>query len=277
MKIFIFLSIIKLYISGVCESRATRLSFDIVHLASTPPTCKYLSGLLDMFKGKIGTTYIDPVIVSVRLTYTLNKFFSSTFVNQSNAVSSSSSSKDIKNDITNLPWGAPSIDPVTEILLYCDWNQVAENVVLDSQHHSDFDPFLAPKWSLRARFHDSNEICYMLRECLSEYLQLNDKTHTLFDIFGDTFAFGNASEANPLNLLTESKISKILPNFPSSKSYEMKGQTQSKRSIDGPISEDILTTMLYYMFPDAQPNSPYSYDVFDSDNVSMICFAFRHW
>lgn len=152
--------------------------------------------------------------------------------------------------------------------MYCDWNQVAENVVLDSQHHSDFDPLLAPTWSIRARFLDSNEICYMLRECLSEYLQLNEKTHTLFDIFGDTFAFGNSNEDNPLDLLTESKISKILPNFPSSKSYETKTETPSKR-LDGPIAEDVLTTMLYYMFPDAQPNSPHSYDIFDSNNVNF--------
>lgn len=226
-----------------------------------------------MFKGKIGTTYINPVIVSVRLTYTLSKFFSSSFVSQQSAISSSSP-KD-KNDIISLPWGAP-IDPVTELLLYCDWNQVAENVVLDSQNHSDFDPFLAPKWSLRSRFHDSNEICYMLRECLSEYLQLHEKTHTLFDIFGDTFAFGAANETNPLDLLTESKISKILPNFPSSKSFEMKGQTSSKRSIDGPLTEDILTAMLYFMFPDAQPKSPHSYDVFDSDTVSFW-FLFVLW
>lgn len=248
---------------GVCENRSTRLTFDIVHLASTPPTCKYLSGLLDMFKGKIGTAYVDPVIVSVRLTYALNKFFSSSFSNQQSA--------DLKADITCLPWGAP-IDPVTELLLYCDWNKVAETVALDSQNHSDFDALLAPKWSLRARFQDSNEICYMMRECLSEYIQLNEKTHTLFDIFGDTFAFGS-SEGNPLDLLTESKISKILPNFPSSKSYELKGQMQSKRSIDGPIAEDILTLMLYYMFPDAQPNSPNSYDVFDSDTVSIQRYA----
>ncbi|KAJ6646376.1 Rab3 GTPase-activating protein catalytic subunit [Pseudolycoriella hygida] len=246
---------------GVCESRSTRLTFDIVHLASTPPTCKYLTGLLDMFKGKIGIPYLHPVTVSVRLTYTLNRFYSSSFNNQQNV--------DSRNEITSLPWGAP-IDPVTEILLFCDWKQVAENVVLDSQNHSDFDAFLAPKWSIRARFQDSNEICYSLRECLSEYIQLNEKTHTLFDIFGDTFTLGGTSEANPLDLLTESKISKILPNFPSSKSYESKGQTSSKRSIDGPISEDVLTTMLYFMFPDAQPNSPHTYEVFDSENFDPM-------
>ncbi|XP_037047292.1 rab3 GTPase-activating protein catalytic subunit isoform X2 [Bradysia coprophila] len=248
----------KVYL-GVCESRSTRLTFDIVHLASTPPTCKYLSGLLDMFKGKIGIPYVDPVVVSLRLTYTLNKFFSSAFSNQPGA--------DTRSDITCLPWGAP-IDPVTELLLYCDWNQVAENVVLDSQNHSDFDALLAPKWSLRARFQDSNEICYQLRECLAEYMQLNEKPHTLFDIFGDAFAFGT-TEGNPLDLLTESKISKILPNFPSSKSYEHKSQMQNKRTIDGPIGEDMLT-MLYFMFPDADSNSPHSYDVFDSDSFDPL-------
>lgn len=37
---------------GMYESGEFRLSFDIVHLRQPPPSCKYLSGLLDMFKGK---------------------------------------------------------------------------------------------------------------------------------------------------------------------------------------------------------------------------------
>jgi Rab3 GTPase-activating protein catalytic subunit len=36
---------------GIYESGEQRLSFDIVHLKIPPPACKYLSGLLDMFKG----------------------------------------------------------------------------------------------------------------------------------------------------------------------------------------------------------------------------------
>jgi Rab3 GTPase-activating protein catalytic subunit len=37
---------------GMYESGEFRLSFDVVHLRQPPPSCKYLSGLLDMFKGK---------------------------------------------------------------------------------------------------------------------------------------------------------------------------------------------------------------------------------
>lgn len=39
---------------GMYESGEYRLSFDIVHLRQPPPSCKYLSGLLDMFKGEFG-------------------------------------------------------------------------------------------------------------------------------------------------------------------------------------------------------------------------------
>ncbi len=236
----------------MCESRSTRLTFDIVHLATTPPTCKYLSGLLDMFKGKIGTPYIDPVVVSVRLTYSLNKFFSSSFNNQQSA--------DGRNEITCLPWGAP-IDPVTELLLYCDWNQVAENVVLDSQNHSDFDALLAPKWSILTRF--SNDICLMLNECLSEYMELIEETVNISDLYVDFFAY---SKGNPLDLLTESKMSKILPHFPSKKYTQMQGQFKN----DPPMDDKILTTMLYFLFPDAEPNSRNPYDIFDSDTVSKV-------
>lgn len=42
---------------GIYESGEFRVNFDIVHLKQPPPSCKYLSGLLDMFKGELKSAY----------------------------------------------------------------------------------------------------------------------------------------------------------------------------------------------------------------------------
>ena len=77
-RIYPFATVIKrlsfLFSVGVCEQENTRVTFDIVHLAQTHPSCKYLSGILDMFKEKVPYEYKDPATVSVRFTYILKKF-----------------------------------------------------------------------------------------------------------------------------------------------------------------------------------------------------------
>lgn len=260
--------------AGVCENRTTRLSFDIVHLQQTPPTCKYLTGLLDMFKGKIGIQYVDPVMVSVRITYGLNRFSNAVFKSPRKYAfynlhnDNSDADDDLLADSDTfclLPFGV-SIDPVKEIQLHCTWPQIAENVVIDSQNYSDFDPLLAPDWSLRARFEQA-PICY-LSECLTEYLQLVENRRTLTDLLGNgynLFGTNDSGDVNPLDVLTESKISTILPTIPSMASVS--GTNKRVTKADGPLNEEQLMKMLYYMFPDAQPESLHSYDVPEFDHV----------
>lgn len=270
--------------AGVCESRTTRLSFDIVHLYTTPITCKYLSGLLDLFKGKVGVHYVDPVQVSVRFAYSLSKFFNTAYVSERQYAFcdlefEAPATPDMPFRI--LPFGV-SIDPVTELLLFCSWPQVAENVVVDSQNYSDFDPLLAPVWTVRARF-DPRPICY-LAECIGEYLQLSEVRRTLTELLGDNYMYGGSLtlDGNPLDLLTESKISTftiaaVLPTF-SSSSSSRSSAGDSRKSVsgsahqkpDGPLNEDQLMQMLYYMFPDAQPQSGNSYAIEQSDVVSAV-------
>lgn len=257
---------------GVCENRSTRLYFDIVHLYTTPPACKYLTGLLDMFKGKIGVQYVNPVAVSVRFAYSLTKFFNLSFCSKRRHAFDDQEFNDDEEESNNdtkfcvLPFGVP-VDPISEFVLLCLWPQVADNVVIDSQNHSDFDPKLAPIWLLRCRF-EPKPICF-LSECVSEYLQLCESRKTLAELLGDGYTYtGNLNvEGNPLDLLTESKISQltsVLPNF-SSRSVETKKLIKN----DGPINEDQLMQMLYYMFPDAQPDSQHQYTFIENDNVSF--------
>lgn len=265
--------------AGLCESRTTRVSFDIVHLYTTPITCKYLSGLLDLFKGKVGVHYVDPVQVSVRFAYSLSKFFNTSYVSERQYAFC-----DLEFEVPAmpdkpcrmLPFGV-SIDPVTELVLFCSWPQVAENVVVDSQNYSDFDPLLAPVWTVRGRF-EPRPICY-LSECIGEYLQLSESRRNLTELLGDNYMYSGSLnlDGNPLDLLTESKIStfaiaSVLPSFTSrgntSDSRKSGSGASAAAKPDGPLNEEQLMQMLYYMFPDAQPQSGSSYAMEQSDIVS---------
>uniref|UniRef100_A0A4Y0BHL8 Rab3 GTPase-activating protein catalytic subunit n=1 Tax=Anopheles funestus TaxID=62324 RepID=A0A4Y0BHL8_ANOFN len=237
---------------GVCESGPVRMSFDIVHLHITPPTCKYLSGLLEVFKGKIGVAYVDPVVVSVRFTYQLTRFLSGAYISDKSVPFT----EHWPNSVVSLPFGV-SIDPVAEVTVHCTWPQVADNVVVDSQTYSDFDPLTAPVWSLRAQFEDT-PVCY-LADCLQEYLQIADSRRALTEYFSE-LAFGTnlppIEGANPLDLLTESKIPRLSAVLPG----RIGAPKNAPAKLEGPLNDEQLKDMLYYLFPDAQkePRWPYA-------------------
>uniref|UniRef100_A0A182IYR2 Uncharacterized protein n=1 Tax=Anopheles atroparvus TaxID=41427 RepID=A0A182IYR2_ANOAO len=242
---------------GVCESGAVRLSFDIVHLHVTPPTCKYLSGLLEVFKGKIGVQYVDPVVVSVRFTYSLSRFVSSSFASDKSIPFSDGGPDDAPDGPAwnvALPFGV-SVDPVAELLVHCTWPQVADNVVVDSQTYTDFDPLTAPLWSVRVLFEDT-PVCYMA-DCIQEFLQIVNNRRALTEYFSE-LAFGATQNLdggpNPLDLLTESKIPSLASVLPAI------GTGKKQPKLEGPLNDDQLKEMLYYLFPDAQqePHWPYA-------------------
>ncbi|KFB44905.1 hypothetical protein ZHAS_00012817 [Anopheles sinensis] len=242
---------------GVCESGAVRLSFDIVHLHVTPPTCKYLSGLLEVFKGKIGVQYVDPVVVSVRFTYSLSRFISGVFASDKSIPFSDGGSEDTPGGRWNvsLPFGV-SVDPVAELLVHCTWPQVADNVVVDSQTYSDFDPLTAPLWSVRVQFEDT-PVCFMA-DCIQEFLQIVNSRRALTEYFSE-LAFGATQNLdggpNPLDLLTESKIPSLSSVLPT-----IGGSAKKQHKLEGPLNDEQLKDMLYYLFPDAQqdPHWPYA-------------------
>uniref|UniRef100_A0A182SPS2 Uncharacterized protein n=1 Tax=Anopheles maculatus TaxID=74869 RepID=A0A182SPS2_9DIPT len=236
---------------GVCESGPVRMSFDIVHLHLTPPTCKYLSGLLEVFKGKIGVAYVDPVVVSVRFTYQLTRFLSGSYISDKSVPFT----ENWPTSTVSLPFGV-TIDPVAELTVHCTWPQVADNVVVDSQTYSDFDPLTAPFWSLRAQFEDT-PVCY-LADCLQEYLQISDSRRALTEYFSELAFATNMPPiegANPLDLLTESKIPRLSSVLPG----RLGAPKTAPAKLEGPLNDEQLKDMLYYLFPDAQkePRWPY--------------------
>lgn len=268
------------HFSGVCEFENTRVTFDIVHLAHTHPSCKYLSGLLAMFKEKMPYDYKDPVTVSVRFTFNLKQFSSAAFISKRKFAFGDRSDEAVDNVVDGsavLPFGV-SLDPVRELVLYCTWPEVAENVVMDSSTYTDFDPLLAPIWSFRMHY-EAIPICFM-SECVHELLHQCDSGKSVSDILGMDYAYSaNADyatheEINPLERLTESKISKITTSMLSaalssaSASSANKKQPKKAKGIEGPLKDEQLMAMLYYLFPDAQEQSSHTYNIPTVDSVS---------
>lgn len=233
---------------GIAEHGEHRLSFDIVHLKTAPPSCKYLSGLLDMFKGKINVNYVNPTMVSVCLSYSLKNFLTATYSSDKKSDNDDWDVVDFINVVSTLPSGV-SVDPIHELVLYTRWPQVSENVVFDSQTYSDFNPLNSPKWSIRTRF-DYSPVCY-LADMLHEYLTLSDSPEALSEYYNFLSSKSrNKDMANPFAALTESRI----PSLPGMSLLESGGY-----NIDGPLNEQQIKSMFNYLFPDEDPESKFSY------------------
>lgn len=301
--LFLLIHFLKLILFvGVCEHENTRCSFDIVHLAQTHPSCKYLSGILDMFKEKIPYEYKDPAVVSVRFTYYLQKFPDSQFVPKRKFAfadrpddDAATTAAEIGNAIhanAVLPFGV-SIDPVRELVLYCKWLEVAENVVMDSRNYTDFDPMLSQSWSFRMHYEAVPNS--FMRECLFEFLYHCDSAKSLADVIGAEYAYNAASqlmcdESNPLERLTVSKITNITTSVlsaalstESSQSGQATSAAARKKSLskkgkpmEGPLKDEQLMAMLYFLFPDAQEHLPNPYKIPSNDNVrTTVSFSFH--
>lgn len=242
---------------GLAEHGQQRLSFDIVHLKTAPPSCKYLSGLLDMFKGKINATYINPTMVSVSLSYSLKKFFTATYsASDKKSDSDDWDVLDFVSVVSSLPFGV-SVDPIHEMILYTRWPQVSENVVFDSLTYSDFNPLNAPLWSIRMRF-DYSPVCY-LADMLNEFLTLSESSEALSEYYNFLSSKNRGREmGNPFASLTDSKI----PSLPGMLMLDVESYT-----IDGPLNEQQMTKIFQYLMPDEDPENKFPYGEVRDDLV----------
>jgi Rab3 GTPase-activating protein catalytic subunit len=243
---------------GVYEHGEHRLSFDIVHLKTSPPSCKYLSGLIDLFKGKVNVNYVNPTMVSVCLSYSLKNFLSATYTSDKKSDNDDWDVVDFVNVVSSLPFGV-SVDPVHELLLLTKWPQVSENVVFDSQTYSDFNPINAPRWSIRMRF-DYSPVCY-LADLLHEYLTLTESPEALTEYYNFLSSKNRMTDAgrNPFAALTESRI----PSLPGISMLET-----GSYSIEGPINEHQMKKMMAYLLPDEDSEGNFPYGDVKDEQVS---------
>lgn len=241
---------------GVQEINGIRTSFEMIHLRKGPQHCKYLTGLLDLFKTKISSIIpLEPVSVSVQLAFTLNNWMSHIWPNDAHIENIDA------DDIVRLQFGV-NREPINELILNASWSELPEHLIVDSENYSDFDPLQAPAWTVRAKMAEY-PVC-LLSECVTEFAQLYNNQATLRDVLGDIIPSGNPVGNNPLDILTESPVPTI-----STVVKKATGERKSQKKTT-PLEEEILMTILYFLFPDAEVDhnkageSRYAYE-----NVSL--------
>lgn len=133
-----------------------------------------------------------------------------------------------------------------ELHLYALWPEISPNVIVDSENFTDLEPQQAPEWSVKVKM-VSSPAC-LLGEYLTDFLALCKNSKTMVELLGDNATYYNDDQtlSSALNILTESKIPTI---------SMVVGRRKKNKTVEGPISEDILLPILYFLFPDADENS----------------------
>ncbi|KAK2582517.1 hypothetical protein KPH14_004814 [Odynerus spinipes] len=206
---------------GTSVGRGSCVNFEMVHLKKIPPHCKYLTGLLAVFKQKITEgcgVRLDPVLVSVRFSYLLRDWTCSTWTQQPPDFDFMQGETLGVAELGKLPFGA-TFDPIGELHLYTTWPQMSENVVVDSEGFTDLEPQLAPEWSVQVTMVPS-PAC-LLGDYLTDFLHLCNDQRAMADLLGTT---------------------------------------KKPKKVEGPISEEVLMPIIYFLFPDTEgsPKTPYS-------------------
>lgn len=123
-----------------------------------------------------------------------------------------------------------------------------ENVVVDSESYTDLEPQQAPEWSVQVKM-TSSPAC-LLGDYLIDFIHLCSNQKTLSELLGDIANYTDNDSQNlssAFNALTESRV-------PALSTVVSKAASKKTKQVEGPISEDILLPILYFLFPDAEDN-----------------------
>ncbi|XP_076182491.1 RAB3 GTPase activating protein subunit 1 isoform X2 [Ptiloglossa arizonensis] len=244
---------------GTGIGKGSCVHFDMVHLKKIPPHCKYLTGLITLFKQKVSEgcgVRLDPVMVSARFSYLLKDWTTSTWTQEPPDFDFMQGETLGVVELGKLPFGV-TFDPIAELHLFTTWPELSENVVVDSEGFTDLEPQLAPEWSVQVKMVPL-PAC-LLGEYLIDFLHLYQNQSTLVELLGD--AVNNVqSLSSVFNILTESRI-------PTISNVVSKATMKKNENVEGPISEEILLPILYFLFPDADENSKTPYGDVNTCNV----------
>ncbi|GFS18446.1 rab3 GTPase-activating protein catalytic subunit [Elysia marginata] len=248
----------KLFTGTSLVKGGATVEFEMSHLKRLPSQFCHLAGLLDVFKSKLGCTYISmpPVSVSVRFTYILSDWIHGSWPQIPPDFSSSFCDGEVGyGDIDFLPFGA-CLDPINELHLSCTWPCLSEDMIVENSLYSDLDPLQAPQWSVRLQMTD-NPQC-LLGDFLNDFLKLSERHESTEEILKKVLPEtdsdkdkANSEISNVLQRLTEPvpALSSVpsLGNVVSSASAKM-----TFRPEDAPIPDELLGKILIYLFPDAK-------------------------
>ncbi|KAI6065355.1 Rab3 GTPase-activating protein catalytic subunit isoform X1 [Aix galericulata] len=181
---------------GECQGPGVRTDFEMVHLRKVPNQYTHLSGLLDIFKSKIGCPLmpLPPVSMAIRLTYVLQDWQQYFWPQQPPDIDALVGGEVGGLEFGKLPFGACE-DPISELHLATTWPHLTEGIIVDNDVYSDLDPIQAPQWSVRIRKAD-NPQC-LLGDFLNEFFKLCRRKESTDEILGRS-AFEEDGKGEPL-------------------------------------------------------------------------------
>ncbi|CAH2305375.1 rab3 GTPase-activating catalytic subunit isoform X2 [Pelobates cultripes] len=245
----------KLYV-GECQGPGVRTDFEMVHLRKVPNQYTHLSGLLDIFKSKIGCplTSLPPVNIAIRFTYILQDWQQYFWPQQPPDIDALVGGEVGGLEFGKLPFGACE-DPISELHLATTWPCLTEGIVVDNDVYSDLDPLQAPQWSVRVRKAD-NPQC-MLGDFVSEFFRLCRRKESTDELLGKSAFEENGKEAadisQALSKLTEPAPVPIHKLSVTSMVHSARKKIRKHRGGDeSPLSNEVLNAILFFLFPDAK-------------------------
>ncbi|GFY76264.1 rab3 GTPase-activating protein catalytic subunit [Trichonephila inaurata madagascariensis] len=231
------------YYLGVCEGGGVRTSFDMIHLHRPFPQLQHMQGLLQLFKGKMPLSTVPPVTVSIRFTYVLQDWSPCSWPQPPPELDELG--EDITpTDIGRLPCGALE-DPILEFHLSVTWPCFFENTIIDNDVHSDLNPVLSPKWSMRMKTSEK-PVCSM-----ADYLK--EFSNILLGYYSENQLLGNVppddNDMDVTQALDKLAHPNVLPTLLSQGGLRRPSRFQDQWT----ISEEVLIKILQYIFPDSAP------------------------
>lgn len=236
--------------SGECQGPGVRVDFDMVHLHKVPSHYSHLSGLLDIFKAKIGCTLspLPPVNISIRFTYILQDWQQCSWPQQPPDFDAIFGGEVGGVEFGKVPFGACE-EPISELHLAATWPHLTEGIIVDNDVYSDLDPLQAPHWSVRIRTLE-NAQC-LLGDFLMEFFRLSRSTQSVDEILGrgltEDDGKDHADISSALQKLTQPSAKLSVSNMV----HSARKHIRRRRFEESPLSNNTLNSILLYLFPDA--------------------------
>uniref|UniRef100_A0A8C3A0T1 Rab3 GTPase-activating protein catalytic subunit n=1 Tax=Cyclopterus lumpus TaxID=8103 RepID=A0A8C3A0T1_CYCLU len=214
--------------AGECQGPGVRTDFEMVHLRKVPSQYNHLSGLLDIFKSKIGCTLspLPPINIAIRFTYILQDWQQYAWPQQPPDFDTLLGGEVGGVEFGKLPFGACE-EPISELHLATTWSHLTEG----------FDPFLSSHAG----------------DLLTEFFKLCCRKESTEEILGRGLAEEEAKENSDISSAL-SKLTEPTAAVPISKLsvsnivHSARKHIRRRRRIDeSPLNTDILNSILLVM------------------------------